>query len=122
MSISSFGLWAIGVYYSFLSNSIWDTVWNGYDTVFTLINVVCIYILCLNYTREKKVVRLVSSNTLGIYLIHELLTNLTKAQVRSIDVICNVPCSLLYTLLILFASLAITLMLKKTPILRLLFS
>ena len=49
--LSSACLFLIGVYYSiYRDERIWDVVWNGYDSVFTFLNVLFVYTLSLNYT------------------------------------------------------------------------
>lgn len=45
------GLW--GIYKTYVSGKVWDVVWYGYDTAFTFFNVICIYILCVNYNWNK---------------------------------------------------------------------
>ncbi|MDO5799329.1 MAG: acyltransferase [Eubacteriales bacterium] len=118
MAVCGLGLWAVGLLYSYTNNSIRDVVWNGYDTVFTLGIVLCIYVLCLNYKKNSRIVRLISCNTLGIYFIHELFIKATQGYIKSFQFFCNIPCTMLYALLILFISLGITLIMKKIPVLR----
>lgn len=115
-------LWGVGICYSKASNTMWDIVWNGYDTVFTFVNVLCIFVLCLGHTRDSKLIRTISCNTLGIYFLHEIFIQLTKKKILTYAVLCNIPCNLIYSLFILFGSLIITLLMKKTPILKYLVS
>ena len=72
--LSMLGLFGVGVAYSHIMHEIWDLVWEGYDTVFTLINVFCLFSLCRSYTGKNRALRqgfyLISSNTLGIYFVH----------------------------------------------------
>ena len=64
----------------------------------------------------------ISCNTLGIYFLHEIFIQLTKKKILTYAVLCNIPCNLIYSLFILFGSLIITLLMKKTPILKYLVS
>ncbi len=67
------GLFGIGYMYSKASHQIWDNIWYGYDTIFALIATVSIFLLCLNWQRDNAILRTISRNTLGIYLIHMLV-------------------------------------------------
>lgn len=112
-------LFLLGVFYSrYVNASIWDVVWEGYDTVFTFCNVICIFILSLNYTKEVGIITSISKSTLGIYFIHGIFINLTKQHLRSIPILCNIPVNIIYAFLILIICLAITVVIKKIPLLR----
>lgn len=109
-------LWGVGICYSTTSGKIWDVVWNGYNTIFTFINVVCIYILCLNLNKDIKLIRKISCSTFGIYFIHVIPIAITKEFVRNISFLSNIPCNILYAVAVLFVSLTITLIIRKIPI------
>ena len=119
---SMFGLFVFGVALSHMAEEPWDVVWNGYDTIFTLINVVCIFSLCSRYQGKenlfRKTVFALSSNTLGIYFIHVLFNQLLKPSIRKIAILSNIPGNLLYTVIILFVSLGTVLAIRKTPVLK----
>ncbi len=123
--ISAFGvlvscacLFVIGVLHSrYIKNEVWDIVWNGYDSIFTLFNVIFIYALCLNFNKENRFIRCVSMNTLGIYIIHGLLLRLT-AGIFEIDMLCNLPFNLIFSLAILCICLLISMCMKKIPIFK----
>lgn len=70
--VNSSLLYITGYFYSRNEDKYFDIVWNGYNTLFTLFNVLCIWILCLNMKSESKLIRYISMNTLGIYLIHSI--------------------------------------------------
>lgn len=67
-----------GLYFSFSQQKVFNNVGNNYFSPFTLINVICIYILSnwLSNIFSKrnniltKFILLISKNTMGIYLIH----------------------------------------------------
>ncbi len=120
--ISCLGLWAMGIYYSKISNEMWDVVWNGYDTIFTFINVICIYILCLNLNKDIGIIRLISCNTLGIYLIHEIIINLTIQHILSYPICCNIIFNIIYAIIVAIICLVISLILKKIPVVKKLVS
>lgn len=117
MLISCTFLFLVGVFYS-LGGTLWDVIWNGYDTVFTFFNVLAIYVLCLSYTKNNKLIKNISCNTLGIYFIHGLLIRLTHPLLKSYDVFCNLPSNIIYAVLILLVSLLICLLFKKIPLLK----
>lgn len=111
------GLFLVGLLYSCSSNT-WDTVWGGYDTIFTLFNVCCIFVLCLNIKKNNVVIETISQNTLGIYLIHMLFIHMTKQRVMEVPELCNLPFNIIYAIGILIISLIISLLLKKIPIIN----
>ena len=106
----------VGVCYSKLSGEIWDLVWNGYDTIFTFFNVIFIYCLCLNWKYNNKFIRTVSSNTLGIYFIHELIIKYTQPYIKEINIFCNIPINIIYAFFTMCLSLIICLIFRKIPI------
>lgn len=117
--ISCTCLFLLGVYYSiYVNGKLWDVVWNGYDTVFTLFNVLFIYILCLNYQKNNNFIRGISNNTLGIYFTHGLIIRLTSPWIKTKDILCNLPINLLYAFLIVCVCFLICILLKKIPVLK----
>jgi hypothetical protein len=119
---SMFGLFVVGITLSRMTEQLWDVVWDGYDTFFTFINVMCIFSLCLNYRETDNLLRkiffTISSNTLGIYFIHVLFNQLLKHHIVKISFMSNIPGNLLYTVIILFVSLGTVLIIKKIPVLK----
>lgn len=116
---SCFLLFVIGLYYSIrIDEEIWDVVWNGYQSVFTLINVICIYVLSLSFQKDIPLIREISRNTLGIYFIHELLIRSTRPWIFEISFLCNLPFNLVYAALIVILCMLLCLGLKKIPVLR----
>lgn len=120
--ICCLGLWGVGICYSKASNVMWDVVWNGYDTIFTFVNVICIYILCLNLKKDVAFIRVISCNTLGIYFIHEIIIHLTCKSVTKYAFLCNIPFTIVYAVVIMMISLMIALVMKKIPVMRRLVS
>lgn len=113
-----FMLGMIGWRFSLYQKELWDVVWNGYDTVFTLGNVLCLYVLSLNLKKQIPLVRLISVNTLGIYLLHDLLHKLLTPYVTSLAFMLTVPGTAVYAAVLLIGSLGICLVLKKIPLLK----
>ena len=101
-----------------MNGNLWDVVWNGYDTVFTLVNVVAIYVLCLSYSKKNKLIKNISCNTLGIYFTHGLIIRLTQPSIKSFEMLCNLPSNIIYAVLILLVCLLLCLLLKKIPLLK----
>ena len=117
--ISCGGLFFYGICYSNLvAKQVWDVVWGGYDTIFTLANVIFIYVLSLEYKSNNSFIISISCNTLGIYFIHGLVIRLTRPWIESIDFLCNLPFNILYGFIILCICLGICLIMKKIPLIR----
>lgn len=117
--LSCIGLFILGLVYSkYVDTNIWDVVWNGYDSIFTLINTICIYVLALNYKSDYKLISTISKNTLGIYFVHGIIIKLTKTTILSINLFNNVLGNFIYAIIVLFISLGTVLLIKKTHILK----
>ena len=115
----SCGVWgALGWRFSLYLKYTWDVVWNGYGTVFTLCNVLCLYLLSLNYRGDGKLLRLISANTLGIYLIHDLLHKMIAPVVVRYAMMGTLPGTLIYAAGLLLISLGVCLVWKKIPLIR----
>lgn len=108
----------MGWRFSLYRKKVWDLVWNGYNTVFTLGSVLCLYVLSLNWQREAKLVRQISSNTLGIYLIHDLLHKLFTPYVTAFAPMRSLPGTLVYAAALLLVSLGVCLVLRKIPLVK----
>ncbi len=109
-------LWFLGVSYSILSRRLWDVVWDGYDSVFTLCNVVCLFILSLSLKKDTWLLRTVSCNTIGIYFTHDVLNRIMKVRLPAVDWLYSVPGTLVYALILLSCSLLLCLMMRKIPL------
>ncbi len=108
-------LFGIGVLLSDFIGSRWDVVWEGYDTIPTLVNVIAIYLFSLNYTSNNKIIEFISKNTLGIYLLHYLVIRLTRPFIKSIPIFQNIPANILYSILVVLACVAIIEGLRQLP-------
>ena len=120
--LSMLGLFLLGIVLSKVQNKVWDVVWYGYDSVFTFINVICIFSLCKKYNGKdclfRKIITFISVNTLGIYLIHALYFRAFAPRIADISIISNIPGNLCYSILILFLSLGTVLIIKNIPLLK----
>lgn len=108
-------LFGTGVFLSFIYGSSWDVVWEGYDTIPTLVNVIAIYLFSLNYTSNYKIIECISKNTLGIYLLHYLMIRLTRPFIKSIHMFQNIPVNLLHSILVVLVCVAIIEGLRRLP-------
>ena len=110
-------LFIMGVLHSkYIKNELWDIIWNGYDTIFTMCNVICIYTLCLNLKKEFRVIKAISCNTLGIYFIHNLFLNWVKHY--AVFALSNIGFSIITALVVLLCCLVISLLMKKIPLIK----
>lgn len=98
-----------------------DIVWYGHDTIFTLVVVFALFILTLPYTHRGvpgRVIAMVGQNSLGIYFLHvivaEAVSHILFANVEFTDFFTNA----FLALILMGLTLAITLFLRKIPILK----
>lgn len=123
--IGMFGLFLYGVMMSKLTSSIYDTIWNGYDSVMTLM--VCISIFCISFFIRNKIDRfsnlivLIGENTLGIYFIHRVIGAIVRPYYVSLSFSTSVIANLMFGAIIMMLSLVVTLMLKRVPLVNRLF-
>ncbi len=119
--LASMGLLcALAVTLAKLSGTLWDIVWCGYDTIFTFVNVVCLFVLCTNYKgkRAKGLISLLSANTLGVYLIHYPYVYWLESYVEKMPFLSNVAGNMLFAAVVLCISLLSALLIKKIPLLK----
>ena len=117
LPISMALLFIYGVKISVSNNNVWDIVWNGYDNIFTLINVILIFALSLHYKNRGalgKIINLISVNSLGIYLIHLIIGPIIKPFIPMSGILGT----LIFAFSVLFISLFIALTIKKIPLLK----
>ena len=119
---SMLGLTGWGIYLTRLNGVLWGIVWGGQDSVFALIIVVAVFVLCLNYkpkdSRLKTLIYLVSSNTLGIYFLHELFIHMTLRHIRNVVWMQNIFGSIITAAGIMILSLLAALVIKKIPVVK----
>ncbi len=111
-------LFVLGILFSNSTGEIWDVVWNGYDTIPTAINVLSIYVLSLNYKGNHRLLRSISSNTLGIYFIHVIFVHLLKPIVTKYAFMCTFTGSVFLALVTLLISFISVLIMKRIPCLK----
>jgi len=123
--ISMFCLFLYAIIESLRSKEMWDIVWYGYDTIFTLINVVAIYIISVRYKSVGWVgrfIRIVGENSLGIYFIHMFVGDILKPFYAQLECSTMFLTNIIYAFVILLCSLLLTIILKKIPIIKYLVS
>ena len=94
----------------------------GNDIIFSLIRVLCIFGLAGHYKGEGKLgkfVTYIGANTMGIYLIHYVIRNLT---VRYFRYYVHIPGyflkTLVYSILVFFVSWVLMVIFKRIPVLK----
>ena len=95
-------LFFTGVFFSCSTNLIWNVVWEGYDTIFTLGIVISIFTLCLNYNKDNRFIETVSINTLGIYLVHILFIR-TIEQMPFSSLLREIPLDIVVAVIVTIA-------------------
>lgn len=115
-------LFGLGVIKSSGQNEIYDTVWEGYDTIMTLIMSLVVFLVCMKepITSEclKDILHLIGSNTLGIYFIHVPVGFWLTEYYKSFTFSAYMMMDFIYSLLLLLLSLAVTLLLKAIPLVK----
>jgi surface polysaccharide O-acyltransferase-like enzyme len=117
-------LFLYGVIVSKRQNHVWDVVWNGYDSIFTLINVVSIYILSLQYKSKGiigKGIKMIGENSLGIYFLHIIIGSILFPVFLETTFATTFLANIIFAFTVLAFSLLIVIGLKKTPIIKHLF-
>lgn len=110
--------WLLAVILSnFLMHKInWDPCYYGYDTIPTFIMTCCLCILVLpKVSHLPYFVKIISQNTLGIYLTHGIIIYLSKTLFAQQDIANNILGNLIYSILILTTSLFLVLLVKRIP-------
>ena len=112
-------LFLIGIFYSrYVLGSVWDVVWEGYDSIPTLANVIAIYALSLNVEKTNMILKEVSKNTLGIYVFHGLIIRLTRPFLLTVGICQNYIANIVYGVLIIIACLALIKAVQKMPLVK----
>ena len=109
-------IFSLGIIYSKVSGTMWDVVWNGYGSIFTLFNV--IFLLSLNYQSDYSIISLISVNTLGIYFLHLFVIKITRPFLLECRITTNIFVNLVYTSFVLIVSLIVVLLIRKVPIIN----
>ncbi|HBF7094557.1 TPA: acyltransferase [Clostridioides difficile] len=118
-------LFLYGVMMSNSNKEVYGTVWNGYDTIMTLL--MCISIFILSYISNSKldklssVVQLIGENTLGIYFVHRMVGSILKPYYITLTFSTSIISNLVFGIVVMAMSLIITLVLKRIPIIKSLF-
>ncbi len=122
--LSTLLLFLYGIIYSHRTGVIWDSVWNGYDTVFTLLNVCFLFVMVIGYRSKGRIgyfIGLIGQNSLGIYLIHILVLELFRPWYFRFEIPAVLWVNILYAFCVLLISLGLTLFFLRIPLLKELF-
>jgi len=125
LPISTFCLFLYAIIASLRNNEMWDPVWSGYDTIFTLINVIALYIISMHYKSVGwfgKFINVVGKNSLGIYLTHIIAGYILKPFFVQLECSTMLIANIIYAFIILLCSLLLTITLKKIPVMKYLVS
>lgn len=120
-SVVGLGFWSIFLVKQGVS---WDIVWNGYSTVFTLINVVLIYLLSMRYKYNPKnpvcrFIGYISCNTLSIFFIHKIIcTAFENTGLVQLPFMMNYLTNFIYASVVAVICVAIASILKRIPVLK----
>jgi len=112
---------AYGLLISKGNGEIYDTVWNGLDTIPTLFMVIAIFILSLRYKGKAKIsklIRVVGKNSLGIYFVHIMYGSLFLEYFKKTPFSQSLITNLLFGITITLISLLTVLAIKKIPVVK----
>jgi surface polysaccharide O-acyltransferase-like enzyme len=116
--------WLYAIVVSNREKAVWDVVWNGHDTLFTLMIVLSLFVLLLPYKHRGvpgQIISLIGQNTLGIYFLHIIVAEIIRHFFFN-SLPPDFGSNALFALVVLAISLMITLGLKKIPGVRYLVS
>ena len=108
----------LGIGYGVLGKVWLDGIYSGFDTVFTLGNVIFLYLLSLNWKRDNWLVRTISRNTLGIYFVHIVFNQALFPYFVKFLWMRNLLGTAVYGSIILMLCLVFCLIVRKIPILK----
>ena len=124
-------LFIIGILYSKITNTLWDTVWEGRSTIFVLLNVIYVFLFFMDFNKNNrlqkqseitlkdrfcKCIEVISKNTMGIYLVHVLvLRTIEKFSIQA-SFTSNITVGIIYSIVVTLISLIITLCVKRIPV------
>lgn len=118
-------LFLYGSMMSISNGKLYDTVWNGYDTVMTFIICVVIFILSFrheeNLSKVGSIIKLIGENTLGIYLLQGMVGAYLQPIYKQIPFNDNLFMNIIFAAFIALVCLSITLAMKKIPLVKKLF-
>lgn len=115
---------AYGVLMSLTGGSLFNTVGLNYYSPLVVINVICVVILFQTAPPKNRclttVINTISQNTLGIYLLHIPLGTVLKLLIGN-RISRGLTGTIIFSSLLLFLSLILTLLCRKIPLVRQLF-
>lgn len=104
------------------TNSYCCSIWYGYETITGFVISVAMVALLGNYqgkwSRGAKLLKLISTHTLGIYFIHMIFVHSLRSTAWAFTPLVNLPGNLLWAAGIIGLCLCVVLVLKKIPGIR----
>jgi surface polysaccharide O-acyltransferase-like enzyme len=119
--VAMFFQFLYGLIASKRQNEIWDSVWHGHDTIFTLMIVVSLFVIFLRYKHQGvfgKVIKLIGENSLGIYFLHVIVAEFISPFIFNNPLRNDFISNSFFALIVLAICLIVTVGLKKVPILK----
>lgn len=120
--IGQTALFGYAVIMTISNNTNFDIVFDGYNTIMTLVMSISIFIISFKKERIlnsfSKMLYMVGNNTLGIYLMHVIVGWSTIEYYRQLPYSTNIILNLLYAATVVSISLVLSIILGKIPILK----
>lgn len=116
-------LTAYGVILSVHTGVVWDTVSDGFSSIFVLAASISVFILSLysngaSKSPIRRLIQQISQNSLGIYLLQSLLADILFTYYTDLPVSGSILGDLIISLCLLFVCNLLTLCCKKIPYVR----
>lgn len=110
-----------GILRSEFEYEVYDGVWDGFESIFTLINVTAIYVISLKFKNTNRighVIRFIGANTLGIYLLQTVVLAVLLPHFAILYISNNIIINALFVVFVLMLCLILTQVIKKIPMVR----
>ena len=108
----------MGCNFSIAQGHNWDFAWEGYQTLFVIINVIVLFVMFCDIKSVPSVVSVVSKNTLGIYFMQYITIQFTRELVQTIPLFNTLFGNAIYSTSIVVVLAYLSRFLKKNRLFR----
>lgn len=116
--LSSIFLFLEGLVLSRAAGRLWDFAWDGYDSIFTLINVVSLYIVTIGFKSNIRAIYRISTDTIAIFFIHRIIIQATLLYIERVVILHTFIGNCIYSLCIIAGCILVACVLHKIPLFK----